>query len=396
MNTPILTFVFDRRKRATKDKEAAIEIRITFNRKQKYMTTGVRLLPKHWKNGHVTGRMDAAEIQRTLDLYMVRVRSVVNGMVERGKVILDEIPSAMGQMMGCQRSFIDYCKERSEVRKYGKTKDSQERYNRFMRFLIMWGKMVYFNDVNEKNVLAMDEALKQKGLRNYSKWNNYHRFLNSFIIDAMADGLIRKNPYRHIHIEKDKSSGGIGKYLTPDEFRRIEKVRLQTECLQRVRDLFVFQTYTCLSYADLATFDVSKAINVGGRKVYIGNRGKTKQEFSFLLLKPAEVILKKYGGKLPMLSNAKYNDYLKVLALSAKIDKPISSHWARHTGATLLLNSGVNMEVVAKVLGHSSTKVTRTVYAKLLDETVVDAMSVYEGQLKRVKESKPKASENAD
>ena len=38
----------------------------------------------------------------------------------------------------------------------------------------------------------------------------------------------------------------------------------------------------------------------------------------------------------------------------------------------------------------------RPLCAKLLDETVVDAMSVYEGQLKRIKESKPKASENAN
>jgi len=42
----------------------------------------------------------------------------------------------------------------------------------------------------------------------------------------------------------------------------------------------------------------------------------------------------------------------------------------------MLLNKGVGMEIVSKVLGHSSTKITRAVYAKLLDETVADAMSV--------------------
>ena len=62
-------------------------------------------------------------------------------------------------------------------------------------------------------------------------------------------------------------------------------------------------------------------------------------------------------------------------------DKPLSSHWARHTGATMLLNSGVDMEIVSKVLGHSSTKITREVYAKLLDETVADAMSEFERRL---------------
>ena len=42
---------------------------------------------------------------------------------------------------------------------------------------------------------------------------------------------------------------------------------------------------------------------------------------------------------------------------------------------------GVDMEVVAKVLGHSSTKITRQVYAKLLDETVVDAMAAIDERL---------------
>jgi site-specific recombinase XerD len=81
------------------------------------------------------------------------------------------------------------------------------------------------------------------------------------------------------------------------------------------------------------------------------------------------------------MTNQKYNEYIKALAGSAKIDKPVSSHWARHTGATMMLNAGVNMEVVAKILGHSSTKITRRVYAKLLDETVTDAMAAVEGQL---------------
>jgi site-specific recombinase XerD len=85
-------------------------------------------------------------------------------------------------------------------------------------------------------------------------------------------------------------------------------------------------------------------------------------------------ILKKYMGKLPIISNEKYNDYLKVVALAAGIDKPISSHWARHTGATLLLNEGVDLKVVSKICGHSSTRITEQVYAKLLDETVVDAV----------------------
>lgn len=99
-------------------------------------------------------------------------------------------------------------------------------------------------------------------------------------------------------------------------------------------------------------------------------------------------VLEKYGWRLPVLSNVKYNEYLKVVAQTAGVDKPITSHWARHTGATVLLNAGVDMETVARVLGHSSTKVTRSTYARLLDDTVVRKMLKAEREIGIKKDGK--------
>ncbi len=185
-----------------------------------------------------------------------------------------------------------------------------------------------------------------------------------------------------MRIEKEKSKGGIGKYLSPQEFVKVRDMDLPTESLQRVRDLFVFQTYTCLSYVDLNSFDVEKIEKVKGMKVYIGTRAKTSQTFTIPLLKPALAILKKYNNCLPLISNVKYNEYLKVVAQNAGIDKPVSSHWARHTGATLLLNSGdVPMNIVQHILGHASQRMTEQVYAKRLDESIVDAMAKIDGKI---------------
>ena len=47
----------------------------------------------------------------------------------------------------------------------------------------------------------------------------------------------------------------------------------------------------------------------------------------------------------------------------------------------MLLNAGVRMDVVAKVLGHASAEMTRRVYAKLLDETVAREMLSVEAKL---------------
>ena len=378
MSLPILTLVFDRKKTATKTKAGMLELKITYNKVRKYISTGVKLLPKEWKDGRVVRREDCSEVQEGIELLVRNVRKVLNAMLDEGCVNLDEIKVRMDEMTdGKKDSFIDYIQRRTEVRKYGKSADTCERYDRFLKFMVGWGKMVSFRDVTDANVIALDKHLKGKGMKNYSKWNNYHRFLNSFIIDAMDDGLLKRNPYKWLHIQKDKTSG-IKKYLTHEEFGRIKKADLPTLCLERVRDLFIFQTYTCMSYVDLACFDAEKVEN----NVYTGVRVKTGKEFTFILLKPAREILEKYGGKLPIISNVKYDAYLKVVAQAAGIDKPISSHWARHTGATMMLNEGnIDMEIIAKILGHASTRQTRETYAALLDTTIADSMEEYDKKL---------------
>ncbi len=323
-------------------------------------------------------RPDSAELNELLGTIMVRARKVTNAMIEAGNLNLDEIPRRMDELTKDKRLFYDFCVERTKVRIYGKSKDTAARYDRFLDWLKKWGKIIYFSDVTDRNIIKMDEELSAIGMKNYSKWNNYHRFLNSFIIDAMDEGFLKRNPYKWVHINKEKNNG-LKKHLTFEEFSKLQRAKMPTTSLERVRDLFVFQTFTCMSYVDLENFDVSM-INSAG--VYTAKRGKTGVEFSFFVMKPARDILEKYNGKLPLISNVKYNDYLKLVAQAAGIEKPITSHWARHTGATILLNDGgVEMEVISRILGHTSTRQTRETYAKLLDTTVVTAMKGLEKRI---------------
>lgn len=389
MGTPTLKLIFDRRHRASNTKEGAIELRITYNRIQKHATTGVRVLPKQWRNGCIVNRLDASELQYTLDLFVAKARKVINESMASGTLDMQTIVSAINvkqhheatENVPGHRLLMDYFRERSTIRKHGLTEDSQQRYDRFLKWFEAWGRMVTFDDITDVNILKMDEALDEKHLKDSSKWNNYHRFLNSFILDSIDDGLMSGNPYKRLHINKDKESDGLEKCLTKEELNRIANLHLPTEYLKHARDLFVFQTYTCMAYIDLSAFNYEKVTEVNGRLMYSAKRGKTKKKFTFLLMKPALQILKQYDYHLPMMSNQKYNNYIKMLAVMAGIDKPVSCHWARHTGATMLLNSGVEMEIISKVLGHSSTRITRAVYAKMLDETVADAMAKVERSL---------------
>ena len=270
---PIFKLVYDRQKRASKTKEGSVELRITFNRVQRHVTTGVRVLPSQWKDGRVVKRVDALEVQRELDLFVASARKVVCELMERGELDMGSIVSVIG---GRQRRsavervpdrvvLLDFFRERMAVRVHGRSRDSRDRYERFLRWFEQWGGMVTMGDVTELNIVRMDEALAARGMKAYSKWQNYHRFLNSFIIDAVDAGLLRRNPYRGVHICKEQSRGGIGKYLTREELGRLECLNPPTLFLRHALDLFVFQTYTCLSYVDMVGFDAGKVDELFGR-----------------------------------------------------------------------------------------------------------------------------------
>lgn len=371
---PKIYFVYDRYKKATATKKSVVEMVISYNYKQKYISTGIMLYPNQWKKGVITNVPDAIQLSQTLDKMLTDVRQVIYEMMQKGNIDIFAIPAELEKKKRVPITFMDYCTVRAGIRKYGKRKDSQERYDRFLRLFKEWGKIKYFEDLTDKNVISYDKYLTDKGMKAYSRWNNYHRFINGFILDAIKEGLMSRNPYEWVNICKEKSRTGIDKYLTFEEFKKIKVTPMPTPCLERVRDLFVFQTYTCLRYSDLAAFDSRRVQEIKGVPVYLGDSIKTTKRFTIPLLTPAIDILHKYEGKLPIISNVKYNLYLKSVAQAAGIDKPLSTHWARHTGATLLINEGVDIKIIRKICGHSSTKITEQVYANLLDETVVEAV----------------------
>lgn len=374
---PVVGLTYNRYGKASDTKDAVIEVRVYYNYKTKWMSTGIRVFPSQWRNGRVVGRGDAVEINRLLDKVIVDVRQIVYEMYEEGQIELDAIPARLQAKRKPALTLLDFCRRRAEIRKHGIALDSQERYDRFLTFLEQYGLIKTFYDLSESKVMQLDQYLIAKKMKSKSRWNNYHRFLNSFILDAQKEGLVQQNPYDSVKIDHGDDSDGIDKFLFPEEFAKLRAAKMPNERLEKVRDLFVFQTLTCLSYVDLAAFKMNKIKEIDLSQVLAGRRGKTNVEYMVPLLPGAVEILKKYDG-LPrfqrnmILTNQKYNEYLKEVMKEAGIDRPVTTHWARHTGATLLLNLKVPLQVVSKVCGHSSVKMTEKIYAKLLDRTIVE------------------------
>lgn len=194
------------------------------------------------------------------------------------------------------------------------------------------------------------------------------RIKGAFIY-AVNNGKIRLNPFNQIVIGKNYKE--VEKLDDYD----VEKIEAKDFCIERlnkVRDMFLFQIYTGLSYSDMIQIEESDIKFNDGMHYVRKPRQKTGIIFFTVLDDNAMNILKKYDFNMNIMSNQKCNAYLKEIQDICGIKKPLHTHLARHTAATRMLNNGIPLEVVSKVLGHTNTTQTAH-YAKLLDKTVLSA-----------------------
>ena len=206
----------------------------------------------------------------------------------------------------------------------------------------------------------------------YVTAQSYCQKIKTVCMFAVANGKMTTNPFFDMHLRKGEKNV---QYLTEDEVETIRDTNLRNVSLNRVKDLFIFQVNSGLSYCDMAIL-VPDDYQVTEQGLYFihKQRMKTHTFFTAVVFPDGVEVLKRYGFVLPVLSNQKYNAYLKQIAELCNITKPLHTHVARHTYATICLNRGVRVEVVAKLLGHSTTKVT-THYAKFVRSTIISEVN---------------------
>lgn len=189
---------------------------------------------------------------------------------------------------------------------------------------------------------------------------------------GMDNDKIKINPFQNLKVRREKKEI---MYLTNEEIERLKTTDLMSPSLDRVRDCFLFQVYSGLSYIDMEHLQ-PEDIQQEGNTYYIRKkRVKTGVEYTAVLLPDAISILSKYAFKLPVISNQKTNVYLHQIEALSGIRKPLTSHLGRKTYGHILLNSNVRIETVAKALGHSSAKTTAKYYAELTTTSVISEIA---------------------
>ena len=220
------------------------------------------------------------------------------------------------------------------------------------------------------------------GLHNGSVWANCMR-LKTIVAKAHYNGQTPRNPFAQYRVNqniKDRI------YLTEDEIKTMMTHEFANSKLAYIRDLFVFASFTALSFVDIKELTTDDIVDVNGEKWILSKRHKTKVPFQVKLLDIPLLIIKRYEPFqenkfiFPNLNYWSICKPLKKMILECGIEKSISFHVARHSFATLALGKGMPIESVSKILGHTNI-VTTQKYAKVTTEKIDKDLTVFGNQL---------------
>jgi len=188
-------------------------------------------------------------------------------------------------------------------------------------------------------------------------------FIKRVFTYAFNRGYILRNPFagfrmptlpRLVHVQ-----------LTDAELCALQKKELHCKRLDQVRDLFVLQCFTGLSYSDLVNFRREMMEARNGVLFLSGERSKTRNRFMLPMEPEAVSIAEKYNYALPVLSNQKYNAYLKEIADLCRITKKLTTHVGRKTFSQRMIDKGYSAEAVSFMMGHASFNMTQKHYGRI-------------------------------
>lgn len=226
-------------------------------------------------------------------------------------------------------------------------------------------------DITRQHILTF----QTKSLKEFKKSTSagYQAKVRALFKYGYESAKMKTYVYNSVHIDKGEQNPIT--YLTEEELQKIKDKRFTTNRMKSVKNAFLFQCYSGLSYIEMKNLEKDDFKKTEDGRYYIKKkRQKTNQEFVTVLLKDAADIAIMNHFEIKVNSNQKYNEYLHELADLCGIEKHLTTHVARHTFVVYLLNKHIPHSTIGKMCGWAEGDEHRMlkIYGKLLDETVFD------------------------
>ena len=401
-----ISLVFDHRNRTPKGEEGPVEVRVTVNRKPYYINTGVRVRKSRLVGNCIRDDAysnDADMLNERLTTIVALVEKEVNRCLEQRKPIsVAEIRDAVWDVVpmpdaDSAPTIVRWIEE------YTRTADiannTRLHYLTVARRLMEFGRMVRWEQLTVDNIYAWDVWLRSQTvpltknqiaagmepqLISSDSVYNYHKYLKSTINKAMKFQILTANPYDQMKGMFKRTKRDVVDYLTEEQMQKVMALTpVPGSQAALALDLFIFQMYTGLGYADTQIFDISQYRCIDGKWTHIGQRVKTGVPYVSQLLPPVVEVLERNGWRVPRMNNQRYNQMLKAIGMVIGIEN-LHSHMGRHTFATYMLSNGAKIENVSRMLGHTNITQTQR-YAKVLAKDVHDDFDMVAKKLKSKK-----------
>lgn len=385
-----------RTQKARADGTCPVYMRVTVNRRSRFLASGVFVEPRHWndakgqvRKGHPLAPAFNAKLQ---DLLMAAQEAALAG--GSAEAVLQRVTEGSGSLSAFFNAYLA-------------SLDAKGRFWDWKKFRVtlakieqVFGPDVAFSDLDRHALVRFERHLATKLGNGRNTVLKEMQRLRRVVRQAVRDGAIKPGDDPFLTYERPKAERTDRRKLTLDEIRRLEALDLEGHsALALVRDAFVFAFYSGgMRFSDVVA--LRREALQAGRLEY--RMLKTGTLVSLPLPPAALAIAARYAGAgahavrpfvFPFLvagedadpvhlrrriasHNAKTNERLKVLAERAELERPdtVSFHVARHSFADYARVRSGDLYAISKALGHASLTITQT-YLKSFDRDATDRLS---------------------
>lgn len=384
------------------------------------------------KNGtsHGKYKVSASEINREIQLYEDLTDQIFNEtLMARKTISSNDFKDKMNELLGKKtqkdsKTIFDYFDEfvleqgslnswsKATFTKFGAIKRHLQTFDKDLSFETFDEKR--FNDFvryqQSKEAMRLTFESSETGLRNSTILKNI-AFVKWFLRWAYTKEHYTGKLHDTFKPRLKSVENKTVIYLTWDELIKLysldfysitendEPINLEkAKALDRVRDVFCFCCFTSLRYSDVAKL---KRSDIKDNHIEVVTK-KTNDRLRIELNKYSRTILEKHKYEngtlaLPVISNAKMNEQLKVMAMLAGINELITivyfignsryedtfpkyelitTHCGRRTFIVNALYLGIPAEVVMSWTGHADYESMKP-YIAIVDELKRDSMNKF-------------------
>ena len=385
------------KRRAKSDGSFNIIFRITNNRNNYSINSGVSVLVKHWNEkkfeiNKLHPNFNLLNLKITKQFFKIQQAILLlddEFSIEKLRFMLDDNPKKQSQS-----NFKVFSEEliaqMIHNNKTGNALVYQTAVNQFMASVN--NDQLLFSEIDYQLLEKFSNHLVKKGLK-INSISNYIRTIRAIYNKAIKLKVVERSfyPFYDISIKSEKTAK---RAISKDDILKLKHTPLEKHSTAwRSLNYFLLSFFLRgISFTDLAYLTTNNIID--GRIEY--KRRKTHKNYSVKLLPEAEIVFQQFevvGSKylLPILSNDAIEDslkakkvirqyikttnkYLKRLSVEVGLGSCVTTYTSRHSFGTIAKRLGFSNELISEALGHEYGNKITNIYLDSFDTDMLDAM----------------------